>query len=56
LMLLDQIGHHAAVEVERLERAFLVRTHEAAIARHVGGKNGGETTLDAFFDHLARLP
>ena len=50
-MLFDEIGHDAAVEVQRLERAFLVRTHEPAVAGHIGGQDGGKPTLDLIDDH-----
>ena len=28
-------------------RAFLVRAHQARIARHIGGENGGQPAFDA---------
>ena len=31
----------------------LVQLHEAAVADHIGGQNGGKTALGAFFGHLA---
>jgi hypothetical protein len=45
---LDQFG---AVGGECGERAFLVLSHQPRVARHVGGKDGGKTALDAFFGH-----
>ena len=52
LMLLDELGHHAAIEVQRLERAFLVRAHEPAVTGHIGGEDSGKAALNALFRHL----
>ena len=38
------------------ERAGLVDLDQPAVADHIGGQNGGETTMDARFDHIRRLP
>ena len=37
------------------QRTGLVRLHEAAVADHIGGQNGGKTALGAFFGHLVPL-
>jgi hypothetical protein len=29
----------------------LIRLHEAAVANHISGQNGGKATLNAFFGH-----
>jgi hypothetical protein len=36
------------------QRTGLVQLHQAAIADHVGGQNGGKTALGAFFGHLGQ--
>ena len=41
--------------LQRRQRARLVLLHQSAVADHVGGKDGGEAALDAFFGHVARL-
>ena len=33
-----------------------VQPHQARVADHIGGKDGGEATLDAFFGHVECLP
>ena len=48
LMLGDlRIEQRRAVRLELDERARLVRSHEPAVADHIGGKDGGEAALDA---------
>ena len=37
------INKLAAQRLEPFERAFLVRTHQARIPRHIGGEDRGET-------------
>ena len=37
------------------QRTGLVRLHQAAVADHIGGQNGGKTALGAFFGHPRRL-
>ena len=38
-----------------VERTGLIHLHEAAVADHIGGQNGGKTALGAFFGHPGRL-
>ena len=36
----------AAIPLQGLERAFLIRSHEARISRHIGGEDRRKTTFD----------
>ena len=45
-----------APRLEGRQRARLIVLHETAVADHVGGEDGGEAALDAFFGHKMRLP
>jgi hypothetical protein len=56
LMLLDELGDHAPIEVQGLERAFLVGAHEATVSSHIGGEDSCKMALDAFFGHAVQLP
>src|SRR5262249_19711237 len=48
-MLLDLgIGHLAPDRLEPRKRSLLVGAHEPAIARNIGGENGGPPALEAF--------
>src|SRR5262249_19740636 len=38
----------------RRQRTRLILLHDTAIADHIGGKDGGEPTLDALFGHRAQ--
>ena len=38
----------AAMGLQAGERPLLVRAHQARIARHIGGENGGQPAVDAF--------
>jgi hypothetical protein len=42
------IDELTSVGFEAIERAFLVRSHQPRVARHIGGKDRGETALDGF--------
>ena len=43
-MLADlRVDELAAMRLEAFVRAFLVRAHQARIARHIGGEDRGET-------------
>jgi hypothetical protein len=42
--------------LERAQRSHLVRAHEAAVAHHIGGYQGGKTPLDTWFWHCPPLP
>ena len=44
-----------ATRPQQRHRSGLILLHEPAVADHVGGKNGGETALDAFFSHVVRI-
>ncbi len=46
-----QVADEAAVGSECLDGALLVLRHEAGVAGHVGGEDGGETALGAFGAH-----
>jgi hypothetical protein len=52
MMLFDKANEDATVQIQGLERTFLIRTHETAIAGYIGGQNGGKAALDAFFGHV----
>jgi hypothetical protein len=41
-----RIGELAAMRLELIECAFLVRSHQPRVARHIGGKDRGETAFD----------
>ena len=41
--------------LERRQRAGLVRAHQAAVADHVGGEDGGETTFHVSSPWRGRL-
>jgi hypothetical protein len=45
-----------AMHLGAKERAFLVRTHEAAIAHHVSGEDGCQLAFGAFGWHLKTPP
>ena len=48
-MLFDlRIDQFAQMRLEAFVRSFLVRSHQARIARHIGGENGGQPAFDAF--------
>lgn len=48
-MLVDiGIDYVAPQLLQRIVRAFLVRLHQARIARHVSGEDGGKLAFDAF--------
>ena len=52
LMLGDQwLQHLLAPGLERGQRAGLIVLHQPAVADHVGGQDGSEAALDAFFGH-----
>ncbi len=54
MMLIDERFENCFPQLgQTLKRAGLVRSHEAGIADHVGGKNGGKS---AFQDHLSFTP
>ena len=38
------------------KRSLLIDAHRSAEAGDIGGKDGGEAALDAFFGHAVRLP
>jgi len=38
------INHFAEERSQARVRALLVRTHQARVAGHIGGENGGQTT------------
>ncbi len=40
---------------QQRHRSGFILLHEPAVADHVGGKNGGETALGAFFSHVAGI-
>src|SRR5262249_10226862 len=40
---------------QRGQRTSLVLLHEPAVANHIGGQDGGEATLGAFFGHAEQL-
>jgi len=49
-VLLDlRIDEFAAMRLEAIERAFLVRSHQPRVARHIGGEDRGETAFDGLF-------
>ena len=48
-MLLDlRIDQLAQKCLKPLVRPFLVRAHQARVAGHIGGENGGQLAFDAF--------
>ena len=47
------LSNFSATGLERSESAGLVHPHQAAVADHIGSKNGSKPTLGAFFGHLA---
>ena len=46
------LEHFPSPALESGERAGLVQLHEAAVADHIGGQNGGKTALGALFGHV----
>jgi hypothetical protein len=38
--------------LQAFERPFLVRSHQSRVARHIGGKDRGETAFDRLFHNL----
>jgi hypothetical protein len=42
----------AAMRLEAFERAFLVRSHQPRVARHIGGEDRGETAFDGLLHGL----
>jgi hypothetical protein len=53
-MILDELGHDAPVPVQCAERAFLIRTHEPAVAGHIGGQNRCKAALNLTGAHGVR--
>ena len=45
-----------AAGLERSQGAGFIRLHEAAVADHIGGQNGGKAALGTFFGHRVQLP
>src|SRR5262249_39382181 len=45
----------AAARAQPRHGAGLITLYQPAVADHIGGENGGETALRAFFGHLSRL-
>ena len=43
-----RVDELAAMGLQAGERPLLVRAHQARIARHIGGENGGQPAVDAF--------
>jgi hypothetical protein len=51
----DRIYEFAALCLESGECAFLVYSHELAVANHISRENGGEAALDTFLGHMLPL-
>jgi len=47
-----RVDELAAMRLQAVERPFLVRAHQPRVARHIGGKDRGETALDGLFHGL----
>jgi hypothetical protein len=55
-MLCDQrLKDIFATLLERGQCARLITLHEAAVADHIGGQDGGKAALGAFFGHVRML-
>jgi hypothetical protein len=52
-LLLDlRVDQFPAMRLEAFERAFLVRSHQPRVARHIGGQDRGETAFDGLLHGL----